>query len=71
MTKYKIPTDDEIKQYMLSVITEHIDSMTDEINLTTLAEDASDHFNEFTSDYEIPEFYFYLAFDVKTELRGK
>lgn len=38
-------TDAQIRTYMRDNLCDHIDRYTDEVNCTTLAEDAADHFN--------------------------
>jgi len=48
--------------YMRTVLEEHRDPQTDEINTTTLAEDAADHLDLMEgADYETPEWVFFAA----------
>lgn len=53
----------KIKQYMKRNIEDHRDPLTNEINMTLLAEDACQHFNDYDND-EIPEVYFDYAFEI-------
>lgn len=54
----------KIRQYMREVVENHRDE-TGEINATTLAEDACQHFDEYgpSPEYEIPEKYFVFAYE--------
>lgn len=56
----------KIRQYMRQELEDHRDPITDEINETTLAEDACRHFDEYgpPPDYEIPEKYFEFAYEI-------
>lgn len=58
-------TEPEILTYMQSVINDHIDAITGEINVTALAEDAFDNFIGTAED--IPQEYFEAAFEVVWE----
>lgn len=57
----------KVHEYMLDAVHDHIDPMTDEINMTFLAEDAAMHFNVYDENGETPEDFFELAFDVSEE----
>ena len=54
------PTRQEIRRYMISVVDEHVDYQTDEVNLTTLAEDALRQY----PDYEDCELFFEVSYEV-------
>jgi len=54
-----------MKKYMREVIEEHRDPLTDEINSTTLAEDASDTFNVTGPNGEVDERIFWAAYEVE------
>jgi len=43
---------DKIKAYMIEVMDEHIDPLTDETNTATLVEDAADKFGLYVKDKE-------------------
>ena len=53
-----------VRRYMREVIEEHRDPLTDEVNLTALAEDACQHVGGEDENGDIPERYFEWAFDV-------
>jgi len=59
--------------YMREVVEDHRDPQTDEINDTTLAEDACQHFDGYgpAPEYEIPEKYFEWAFLIAEEVEAK
>jgi hypothetical protein len=52
-----------IIRYMNNNIMDHVDSLTGEVNDTSLAEDACSHFNDYEGD-NIPEDYFDYSFQV-------
>jgi len=52
-----------IVKYMQHNITDHIDPLTGEVNDTSLAEDACQHFDDYIGD-EIPEKYFDYSLEV-------
>jgi len=56
----------EVKDYMEKQLELHIDVLTDEANVTQLAELACAHFDTYGDppDYEIPEEYFDWALEV-------
>lgn len=53
-------SNNQITEYMMTCIEEHNDTLTDEINTTSLAEDACQHFDAYEGD-DIPERFFELA----------
>ncbi len=53
----------KIRQYMRQNLKDHRDPITDEINMTFLAEDAVQHFDDFDGN-DIPEVYFDCAAEV-------
>lgn len=57
----------DIVKYMRNNRSYHLDTRTEEVNHTSLAEDAACHFDlyENTVDYTIPEIVFELAGDIK------
>jgi hypothetical protein len=59
-------TERQVKNWMTNCISEFVDPVTDEVNLTLLAEEACEHFNAYENedDYRIPDVFFELAFDV-------
>lgn len=57
----------EIKRYMIANISDHVDPLTGEVNATSLAEDACDHFNAYETGYEIPDEIFEISEIVATE----
>ena len=60
----------KIRAYMFDEIQDHVDPLTGEVNITTLAEDACQHFNGYEHDKHthendaIPEKFFDIAFQV-------
>lgn len=54
------PTRTAIRKYMISVVDEHIDPLTGELNLTTLAEDALSKY----PDYDDSEPFFEMSYEV-------
>lgn len=58
-----------ILRYMRNNVQDHVDRRTDEVNATTLAEDACSHFNDYIveEDNRIPDEYFDLAHVVAVE----
>lgn len=57
-------TPKSIRQYMKENVDDHVDWKTNEVNATTLAEDACTHFNDFEDDFEINQTYFDIAYEV-------
>lgn len=62
-------SEQEVKAHMRSVIAEHVDLDTLEVNTTTLAEDVAQHFGAYgpPPEYEIPEDYFDWALEIEHE----
>lgn len=60
-----MPTDREITNYMKTAVDDNRDVHTGELNLTTLAEDAMNHFDD---NFNNDENYFELAFKVAEKL---
>ena len=54
----------EIRTYMQKNVEDHTDPITGEVNDTTLAEDACQHFNGYINNDEIPEDYFEYASEI-------
>jgi hypothetical protein len=52
-----------IRQYMLANWEDHLDRRTNEVNMTSLAEDACSHFNDYEGDH-INQVYFDLSYEV-------
>lgn len=53
-----------VREYMQAEIADHVDPLTGEVNATTLAEDACEHFDGYEggdSKPEVPEKFFDLA----------
>ena len=53
-----------IRQYMLANWEDHLDRRTNEVNSTTLAEDACSYFQDHEIDDSIDETYYQIAYDV-------
>lgn len=53
-----------IKAYMLREWEDHLDRRTNEVNATTMAEDACSHFNDYEDDYSIDQAYYDIAYEV-------
>jgi hypothetical protein len=59
---------EQIRNYMVANVDYHVDWKTNEVNFTTLAEDACDALNGYEKDGEsIPEIYFDIAILVAAE----
>lgn len=56
--------DRKIRTYMRSIVSEHVDPRTGEVNLTELAEDTCNDLNLWVNDEDIPEDLFEVAFEV-------
>jgi hypothetical protein len=56
----------KVRTYMLQNVTDHVDSLTGEVNATTLAEDAFWHFHPDPRDVDIPDSYFAWAEEIAT-----
>ena len=56
----------KIRQYMRTIVEEHRDITTGEVNTTTLAEDACQHFDDYgpAPEHEIPDKYFEFAYEI-------
>jgi hypothetical protein len=55
----------EVLKYMKENVEDHVDWKTNEVNSTTLAEDACSHFNDYEEDGEtINQRYFDLAYEL-------
>ena len=55
----------EIKRYMQANVEDLVDWKTNEVNMTTLAEDACSHFHDYENDdFEINQRYFDIAYEV-------
>lgn len=54
----------EIRKYMEQNVEDHVDWKTNEVNSTTLAEDACNHFNDFEDDFSIDQTYYDIAIQV-------
>lgn len=59
----KGPTRLEVIAYMKGQMEDHTDGATGEVNTTSLAEDACDHFNAYVGDWEIPDLFFDWSFE--------
>jgi len=57
-----MPEREDIFNYMMRELEYYRDSITDEINMTYLAEDAWQHFN--VNGVDIPEIYFEVAYEI-------
>jgi GH35 family endo-1,4-beta-xylanase len=57
----------QLRRYMHTVVEDHRDAQTDEINATALAEDAAQHFNLYEAD-DIPERVFEVAYEIAREM---
>ena len=55
------PTTDQIKEYMEGELEFHIDAYTDKVNMTSLAEDAINHFSH---TYQETDRYYEIAFEI-------
>lgn len=53
----------QVRRYMREVLEEHRDQLTDEVNMTALAEDACAHVDGYEGD-DVPERYFGWAYQV-------
>lgn len=54
----------EIREYMKQEVADHIDWKTLEVNATTLAEDACQHFQDYEEDDSIDQTYYDIAYEV-------
>lgn len=54
----------EVWEYMQKNVEDHVDWKTNEVNATTLAEDACTHFNDFEEDDSIDQRYYDIAYEV-------
>ena len=52
-----------ILKYMAANIEDHVDPLTGEVNYTSLAEDACDHFNDYDGN-DVPRKYFEYSFSI-------
>ena len=66
----------KIQHYMMAEIADHVDALTGEVNSTTLAEDACQHFDAYEgADYSIPDKFFDIAllvgeaYEIKTGVK--
>lgn len=57
----------EIRAYMLANWQDHLDRKTNEVNMTTLAEDACQHFNDYEEDDSIDQTYYDISYEVGLE----
>jgi len=54
----------KVRTYMFQNVADHVDSLTGEVNATTLAEDAFFHFHPDPADVDIPDSYFEWAEEI-------
>lgn len=54
----------EVLRYMKANVDDHVDWLTNEVNYTSLAEDACDHFNDYEEDDSIDQRYYDMAIEV-------
>jgi hypothetical protein len=55
----------EIRNYMMNNYEDHIDYTCNVLNMTSLAEDACDHFQDYIGeDYTVPDDYYDTAYEV-------
>lgn len=64
----KKPNEAQVKAYMRTNLTDHVNLDTGELNHTTLAENATFHFNAYEHGCEIPEEFFDWAIEVGEQL---